>query len=319
MRTGAFVLTLFAVVALLGGMAMAQEPMRIITLPAVQARGTPSATAASVAAVPLGTVAVVRERSGKQEQVGNLRDYWYRLALPKGREGWVFGAFTRPFDERRADRVREDIMKTRLRDTKTHAEAVELLDFATSSIPRARTMDATAAFELYRLEALEKAVEAIPVGPEGHKRQQAFLDRYKSEIVFNEPAGRYLVKAECFWTLRSKYAKLPIADRLAWTAACQALPGECEGDPACLVDLERRTHGRYLEVCPSGTHATLALKRLADRLRLVAKMGRDIPREEHKDLRTSLGHLRRVVLACPSPARSAALTQIDAILVIVRK
>ncbi|HLL82798.1 MAG TPA: hypothetical protein VK420_09105, partial [Longimicrobium sp.] len=100
-----------------------------------------------------------------------------------------------------------------------------------------------------------------------------------SEVVYGEPQGQWFVSADAFWKLRDRYRALPIAERIAWAAASQDLPGECEGDVTCTFMHAETTMGRYLSLHPTGAHSAAGLRELKGMLEYVETETR--PRETH--------------------------------------
>jgi hypothetical protein len=89
------------------------------------------------------------------------------------------------------------------------------------------------------------------------------LKAHNTEVVQNEFAGGYQLRADVLWTLERKYQNLPIADRIAWEAAELWPPSDCEGDEVCHVFLYEGEI-RYLSIHPTGAHAAEALKNIAE-------------------------------------------------------
>jgi hypothetical protein len=64
---------------------------RITTVSAMRARKAPQVTAEEVVRLKLGTVVNAVARSTNQDTIGGKTDYWYRVDLPNGQSGWLFG------------------------------------------------------------------------------------------------------------------------------------------------------------------------------------------------------------------------------------
>ena len=135
--------------------------------------------------------------------------------------------------------------------------------------------DASGEFELKRLLTLRSALKSIPQGESNSEPFSSFTKTHENAIVYNEPAGAYIVASNQFWDLHSKYAKHVISDSIAWEAALNPLPGECEGYINChLFDLRMR-FGEYLNLHPNGRHAAEALANITNYLEpVVADSGR---------------------------------------------
>ena len=166
---------------------------------------------------------------------------------------------------------------------------------------------------LSQLQALQKQLSAIPAGG---KPSTKLLAAHKNEIVFSEPSGQWLVRAEAFWKLRDRFAKDPAAERIAWAAATQPLPGECEADACCHLSLEKLTDGRYLELYPAGRHATEALERMSKLLTMLTNDTQGVfeyPREtpDVAEMHHTITYLRRVVAGAAPSMRQRVLQQLD--------
>ena len=61
--------------------------------------------------------------------------------------------------------------------------------------------------------------------------------------------------------LETKYHTLPIADRIAWAAAENPQPHDCEGDEVCHLFVFEGAI-KYLKLHPNGVHADEAVKSL---------------------------------------------------------
>ena len=64
----------------------------------VNIRNSPGVNAQRVGAIPKDAILLQLEKSMDTSQVGEVRDYWYRVADLSGQKGWIFGKFMKPFD-----------------------------------------------------------------------------------------------------------------------------------------------------------------------------------------------------------------------------
>ena len=64
----------------------------------VNIRNSPGVNAQRVGSIPKDAVLLQLEKSMDVSQVGDVRDYWYRVANLNGQKGWIFGKFMKPFD-----------------------------------------------------------------------------------------------------------------------------------------------------------------------------------------------------------------------------
>lgn len=291
---------------------------RITTAAAVRLRAEPRLDAAEVGRLRFGTILQVLAQTETRTRAGESEDFWYRVAAPEGMEGWVFGALTVPFAAARRAEISRDIALTRLKPEEiAFTDAVEVTEFlarevnaSSASLPAA----ARAELELLRLRALSRSLSAIPFERQDQPPYRAWLESHKAEIVYSEPAGLWLVESERFWKLGEKYRALPIAERIAWEAAQNTLPGECEGFLVCHLSIFLLTEGRYLERYPRGVHTDEVLTRLGEMLSAaLASSPQDVyevPKEERADLQKRVAEIRQVVMKTSSPRKAALIEQL---------
>ena len=130
--------------------------------------------------------------------------------------------------------------------------------------------EATIAKEFKRLKTLQAALEKIPMEKMETEPHKSFLKKNEKEITYSEPAGQWYVRSELFWKLRERAKHLPVADEIAWTAAQNPIPGECEGYINCYMYLETVTNGRYLLYYPNGKYSKQAITEIVERLEPLA-------------------------------------------------
>jgi hypothetical protein len=159
----------------------------------------------------------------------------------------------------------------------TRARLVNVLGDAARTAP---APSVKAELSLLRLRALQKALDehaADPArgsGSDSNPLRQGRIRADSSEVVYGEPQGQWYVSDDALWALRDRYRALPIAEAIAWEAATQQLPGECEGDATCIFGLAEMQAGRYLSLYPRGTHAPAALRQLTEVLGYVEERSR---------------------------------------------
>ncbi len=106
--------------------------------------------------------------------------------------------------------------------------------------------------------------------------------------------------SELLWRLEVEYHVLPIADRIAWAAAENPQPHDCEGDEVCHLFVFEGAI-KYLNLHPNGAHAGEAVKNLNELLtdevikRANDKGGDRYVVEERTNLRRLLASLRLAV------------------------
>src|SRR5262249_8404417 len=127
-------------------------PSMITTASGVRVRASAQVSAEELIKLPIGTVLDVGERSAGKEAIGGASDYWYRVSLPDGRQGWIFGAFLTAFDAGKRAQIYLAIASDRLKNTKTtFADQAELTRFLERAITEVSEPNGLAELELARL------------------------------------------------------------------------------------------------------------------------------------------------------------------------
>jgi hypothetical protein len=195
---------------------------------------------------------------------------------------------------------------------------VFVLSLATFAQQQDRTSSSEAERSYGRLLELKLTLERIVNEDYGKEPHKSFLDQNKDDLVFSDPSGEYYVRSERFWALSEKYRSLPIADRIAWTAAQNPLPGECEGDVLCYLDVTLITSGRYLDRFPNGKFVSEALVEISSTINAL----KDGPQSDSLEsltfdeagfavLRQQLNQLRSIVLKSKAVDRKAVADAIE--------
>jgi hypothetical protein len=291
-----------------------QNKSRITIASNVRARALPNTSAEEVTRLQIGTIVQELEQSPAKEKIGGAEDYWYKLALPGGKEGWVFGSFTMPFTASNRAEIYKRIASERLKIKEPgFAESADLGRFMTIAMTEIEDKNALAWIELTRLLAMKQAGAAVPSDMQNQPQFKTWLKSNEASLVYSEPSGMWLVKSELFWNLQKKYAALPIADEIAWEGAKNYLPGECEGEISCVLGLLNVTDAKYLRLYPRGAHVEEALASLleafdsmAESLKTAEKPGA----EERKYAVKDLAELRAGITRTASPKKAKALQQL---------
>lgn len=231
----------------------ANLPQIVVSSPSTTVRSAPSSTASEISRAQLGsTYKVVEKSSG-----------WYKIQIPNRTNtvtGWIPTTAAVDSDTRGNDEIyRQVLAKNSKSDKMNFNESVEIYEFLTRIQPEIKDSNTAAEFGLKRLVALRSALEAIPSQQSGQKVYQDFLKAQDENIVYSDPSAQWYVRAPLFWDLHSKYTATPTGERIAWEAAKNPLPGECEGYVNCHIFLLRMTDGEYLNFYPNGAHAAEAL------------------------------------------------------------
>jgi len=291
---------------------------KITTASAVRARTAPDTNAAEVTRLKLGTLLSADARSAEQFELGSKKDYWYRVALPGGEQGWVFGALLADFDPRRGGETVLRIAEERLNiEEMSKDDGLDLFNFVEGALADTRGA-AAGGLERARLQALNRVVGSMGVDDKGNLLDLKFQKAHAREIYYHELAGGWAVKSEAFWELEKKYHGTPLGDRIAWDAANALYPGECESDEVCQFFRLQATEGRYLALYPTGAHAAEVLQNLKEALAsqqldesLKNKSSDQYARQEREMLRKSLAETRAAVSQANAPEKAALLRRLE--------
>lgn len=274
---------------------------KITTVSAMRARRGPQVAAEEIMRLKLGTVVSAVGRSANQDTIGGKSDYWYRVNLPNGETGWLFGGLLLDYDISRRVQLLRQIFEARLKaETTEFADRQEIYNLAASSIAEAKDANTRAEFELFKLLALAKSAESVPNDAKTKSPYREWYRAHAAEVIENEFAGGYNLKTELLWNLEAKNHTLPIADRVAWEAAHVMQPSDCEGDEVCDFFVSEGDI-KYLSLHPGGAFAAEALKEMNDALTdgvIEAANGQGGDKyavEQRTELRKSLGLLRLAV------------------------
>jgi hypothetical protein len=283
---------------------------KITTVSAMRARRDPQVAAEEVMRLKLGTVVNAVARSSNQETIGGKTDYWYRVGLPNGGSGWLFGGLLLDYAPGRRQELLRQIIEARLAAMNTgFKDREELYNFVSEAVAEARDANARAEFELFKLLAFTHWAGSIPDDQRGKSPYREWLRAHNSEVIHNEFGGGYDVLTELFWNLEAKYRTLAVADRIAWEAVQNEEPSDCESDEVCafLVFGERQV--KYLSLHPNGAHAAEAVQSLTEMITdevietANSKGGDKYVAEQRAALRKSLASLWLALPKTSSPGK----------------
>jgi SH3 domain-containing protein len=291
---------------------------RITTVSAMRVRRSPQVSAEEIARLKLGTIVNAIARSTNQDTIAGKTDYWYRVNLPNGESGWLFGGLLLDYDASKRQQLVQQIIEARLKAENTEfADRQEIYNLAASSVNEAKDVGTRAEFELLKTLALANWALSVPYEADKPPYRE-WVKAHAAEVVYNEFAGGYQMRAEVLWNLEKKYHALPIADRIAWEAAQMLQPSDCEGDEVCHLFLYEGEI-RYLNLYPAGAHAAEAVKDLAELLtdEVVTfandKGGDKYAVEQRADLKKLLTSLRAVVAKTNVPEKNELLKKLERI------
>jgi Bacterial SH3 domain len=292
---------------------------KITSVSAMRVRRAPQIASEEVARLKLGTVVNAIARSTNQDTVGGKTDYWYRVNLPNSETGWLFGGLLLDYDARQRPTLLHQIIEARLKAENTDfADRQEIYNLAASSVSEAKDVSTRAEFELLKLLALANWASTFPNNLSDKSPYREWIKVHGAEVISNEFAGGYNLRTELLWNLETKYHALPVADRIAWEAAQNFEPSDCEGDEVCdffVISGEIK----YLDLHPKGAHAAEALKDLSEGLTEdVIKAANDkggdkYAVEQRAALRKELASLRAAVAKTSAPEKASLLNKLNQI------
>lgn len=284
----------------------------IVNVTSAQVRAEPSLNSSIAAAAKLGSrYSVLEENAG-----------WYKVRLSgSGKTGWISAESSIDFDSAKRAAIYEDLIKKHYReDNQDFTVSAEVFEFLTRARDEATDQKTKADLSFKRYLALRCALKAVPSGKSEESPYKDFLKKTDAEIVYSEPSAEWLVRANLLWELHSAYSKLPIGEEIAWQAAQNPIPGECEGYTNCYIYLVRVTDGEYLNFYPNGKHAEQALKQIADFLEPIAA---DAPEKkvyttpadisDRADFNQLLTELRNIISKLPYTQKARAIQLINKI------
>lgn len=293
----------------------AQE--KITTVSAMRARRAPQITADEVRRLKLGTVVSANARSTQQETIGGKTDYWFRVNLPNGETGWLFGGLLLDYNAPQRAELLRQIVEARLKAENTDfADRQEIYELAARATNEPTNTSMRAEFELLKLLALASWAASFPNHLSDKSPYREWLKAHDAQVIPNEFAGSYNLRTELLWNLERQYHSLPIADRIAWEAAQNPRPSDCEGDEVCHLFLYEGEI-KYLSVHPNGTHATEAIKNLTAALtddvirRANDKGGDQYAVEERTQLRKLFASLRLAIAKTSAAEKTELLKRLN--------
>ena len=288
--------------------------LRLIAAANVTLRQKPSPQAEAVTRLPLGTE--VAEAGD-----ADLDRTWVHVVTADGKDGWVLANLTRPLDAYWKWQTQEQVIVERLaRKGDGFPADVELVDFIERIADSFTDADARARMDLYRLQALQETLAAVPPGRSEREPYASWLARYKDWTVYDKAAGAWILDAGAIWKVHDQRADRVAADDIAWFAASAGAGGECAGYLPCYFDSRNHRQGEYLRRHPAGAHAAEAVSEIGrTAILLGAPAGprsayRFDPREDCGPLSAPLGALERAVEnAMGAPERDATLMSLAAL------
>ena len=286
---------------------------KITTVSAMRMRKAPQATAEEVVRLKLGTIVDAVARSTNQDTISGKTDSWYRVNLPNGQTGWLFGGLLVDYDGQQRVPLLRQIIEARLKAENTDfLDRQEIYNLAASSVSETKDVNTRAEFELLKLLALANTAAAFPDNLQAKSPYREWLKAHAAEVIHNEFAGGYNLRTDLLWALEAKYHTLKISDRIAWEAAQNMEPSDCEGDEVCGFFRDAGAI-QYLSLHPNGAHAAEALRNLSDALtddvirEANASGGDKYAAEARTELRKELASLRVAIAKTSSSPEKTEL------------
>ena len=290
---------------------------KITTVSAMRVRSAPQASSDEVGRLKLGTTVNAIARSMNQDTIGGKTDYWYRVDLPNNQTGWLFGGLLLDYSAAQRVQLLRDIIGARLKAENTEfADRQEIYNLAARAITEAKDTNTRAEFELLKLLAIANVAATVDVQNVNKSPYREWYKTHAAELVLNEFAGGYNLKSQLLWNLETKYHALPISDRIAWEAAQNPLPSDCEGDEVCDFFVISESI-KYLDLHPNGAHAAEALQGLTDGLTdevitaANSTNGDQYAAQQRSELRKTLVSLRTVVAKTSAPPKSELIKKLQ--------
>ena len=291
---------------------------RITTVSAMRARKAPQVAAEEVVRLKLGTVVNAVARSANQDTIGGKTDYWYRINLPNSQTGWLFGGLLLDYNANKRQEIVRQIIEARLKAENTDfSDRQEIYNLASSSVNEAKDVSTRAEFELLKVLALANWALSVPYETDKPPIRE-WVKAHAAEVVYNEFAGGYQLRADVLWNLEKKYHTLPIADRIAWEASQVWPPSDCEGDAVCSFFLSEGEI-KYLGLYATGAHAPEALKNITEALtdEVITfandKAGDKYAAEQRTELKKLLTSLRLAVSKTSAPEKTELVKKLERI------
>ena len=238
---------------------LAPKPKKqvIINVTSGRVRSAPNVQSETLKIVDIGTVFnVIGEKNN-----------WSNVELSTDKDGWISNTITTKYDDKQRGTIYQELAEKYLKKYKLDIKtAGELLKFLPKAADEARTYEIGGDLRLKRLFVLRSALDSIPFDKSDSPPYKEFLKENEDEVVYSEPAGKWYVRSNVIWELHSRYAAHKIGDEIAWQAALNPIPGECEGYVNCHIYSLRATSGEYLNFYPGGKHSKEALNNLTNLL-----------------------------------------------------
>ena len=256
---------------------------------------------------------------GKLLPVAEKNAAWYRVEYAAGKSGWISKTLVKDYEaERRDDIYREIADKYFKNQTPDFATAAEVCEFLATAHLLVRKDSLKADLNFRRLRLLSAALKAIPFGKGDNAPYKAFLKTNEKDVIYSDPSGEWYVRSDVYWELHNRFTALPVAEDIAWEAAQNPMPGECEGYVNCYLYHLRATDGEYLNFYPNGKYSKKALTNITN---LLEPMIADLREKsvytpptdisDRAEFNRFLTELRTIISKMPDVDKAKTLQQIN--------
>lgn len=286
----------------------ADAPQIIVAATSARVRANPDTAADTLQIVKLGTLFPLAGQSDK----------WFEVKLSGDKTGYISKTIAQTFANAKRGEIYQKLADKYLKQTAIDfTTAAQVFDFLNGAVKEIKTDKTLADLQFKRLQALSTTLKKIPIDKQEQSPYKDFVKTNEKEIVYSEPSGQWYVISNRFWELHEKYKSLPIGEEIAWQAAQNPIPGECEGYINCYLYLLRVTDAEYLNFYPNGKYSRQALKNVTNLLEPIAADATEktvytsaADTSDRADFNRYLTELRAIVAKTPFIEKSKPLAQI---------
>lgn len=285
----------------------ADAPQIIVSVTSARLRSEPSTTSETLQYLKIGAVYTVLDQNAQ----------WYKIQ-GTDRAGWVSNTVSEAFSgAKRGETYQAIAAKYFKQQSMDFTTSSQLYDFLTLAEKQVTNRKQLADLSYKRLLALQTALKKIPMDKQDKDPYKAFIKGKEKEITYSDPSAEYYVNSDLFWDLQDKYKDMPIGEEIAWTAALNPRPGECEGYINCYLYLLRGTHGEYLNFYPAGKYSKKALADISGYLEPIVADSREksvytgpADISDRAEFNKLLTELRTIISKIPYTEKAKPLQQI---------
>lgn len=289
-----------------------ETPQIIVSVTSARVRKEADTNAETLEMATLGTIFPIVEQNDK----------WTKVQFTKGvakQTGWVSKTVSLSFSNAKRAEIYQTLADKYLKQaTPDFTTAAQVFNFLnSSSVNDIRPEKTLAELRYKRLVALQNTLRKIAINQQEENPYRDFLKAHEREVVYSEPSAQWLVRSDTFWELHDRYKTQPVGEEIAWTAAQNPIPGECEGYVNCYLYQIRATDGEYLNFYPNGKYSRQSLKNITDLLEPIVADASEktvytsaTDTSDRADFNRYLTELRAIITKTSYIEKSKTLTQI---------